>query len=75
MHIQPDDKLLTIEQAAELLNLSPATVRTYCSNGKIPRLKVFDETRILRSTAESLIQPGRTEWRATAFTARRGQNL
>jgi excisionase family DNA binding protein len=75
MKIQPDDCLLTIEEAAKLLTLSPATLRTYCSNGKIPRVKVLDETRILKSDAERLIRYGRSEVRADAFTARRGQSL
>ena len=75
MKLQPDDILLTIEEAAALLTLSPKTVRSYCSLGKIPRVKIFDETRILKRDAEALIYYGRSEVRADAFTARRGQSL
>lgn len=35
-----DDKTYSVQEAAEVLGLSPATIRTYCSQGKIPAKKV-----------------------------------
>lgn len=34
------DKIYSVSEAAEVLGLSPATVRSYCSQGKIPAKKV-----------------------------------
>lgn len=36
----------SLKEAAEILNLSPATVRTYCSKGKIPAKKIGRSYRI-----------------------------
>ena len=73
MKIGNDDELLTYEQAARLLNMSVATIRTYASIGKLQRIKIFDESRILKSDIEAHIIPGRSEFRADAV--RRAQSL
>ncbi len=33
-------KVYSVSEAAEVLGLSPATVRSYCSKGKLPAMKV-----------------------------------
>ena len=71
-----DDKLMTIREAAELLSVTPGTLRNYCARGRLTRYKFFDETRLSRQEVLSHIIPGRTEWRAaTAFASRRGQSV
>jgi excisionase family DNA binding protein len=75
MLLHDNDRLMTVEEVAEMLRLAVPTVRAYLAEGKIERLKVFGQTRIRKSEAERHIIRGRTEWRADAFTARRGQSL
>lgn len=38
--MRSDEHLLTVEEVAEFLRLSPNTVRIWCSQGKIPYRKV-----------------------------------
>jgi len=67
------DALLTVEQVAELLSLSPKTVRSYLARGQFERWKIFGATRISRNEALSHVRrDARTEWIAGAFTGRRG---
>lgn len=38
--MRPDDHMMTVEEVAEFLRLSPSTIRIWCSKGKIPYRKV-----------------------------------
>jgi excisionase family DNA binding protein len=68
------DDLLTIEQAAELLHLTPSTVRSYLATGKLQRLKIGCRTRLSRAEVLSRVSPGRTDWRAFAFKPKPATN-
>lgn len=47
--------VLTIEEAASFLRLSPGVVRAACRKGEIAGLKVGKEWRIARATLEALV--------------------
>jgi excisionase family DNA binding protein len=68
------DDLLTIEQAAELLQLTPQTIRRYLTAGRLQRLKIGPATRLSRAEVLSRVSPGRTDWRANAFKPKPAHN-
>ena len=52
----PEPLLLSVEQAAALLNLSPRTIKRLMSRGELVRRKVGNATRIPRSSLESFVR-------------------
>jgi excisionase family DNA binding protein len=48
----PQGRLLTITEAAERLGLSPAMLRRYCADGKIPAQKIGRDWAIRRHDVE-----------------------
>ena len=54
-----NDSLLTYEQAAELLNLSPSTLRIYVMQKRIPYIKISKSVRFDRSSLNSFIDSKR----------------
>lgn len=53
--------LLTILQAAALLQCKPSTIRAWFTQGRLRRTKVGRLTRILRRDLEAFILEGRTQ--------------
>jgi excisionase family DNA binding protein len=79
-------ELLTIEEAADYLKLTPYTVRRYLREGKLPGLRVGGQWRIGREDlakklltgavgAESLVQPDGQELMDPADSDRAGTNM
>jgi len=50
------EKLLTIEQAAELLGMRPVTIRMWAASRRIARVKLGRSVRIPESEIERLIE-------------------
>lgn len=50
------DKLYTVKQAAEILNLAEGTIRNNLTSGKIKFVKVLGATRIEESELKRIIQ-------------------
>jgi len=52
-------ELLTVSQAADLLQLSPSSIRTYMRSGKLKAFRVAGKRRvlILRSDLMALLEP------------------
>lgn len=63
------DSLVTVEQAAELLNLHPKTVRRYIREGRLPATRVGKSYRIGRANLDAFagVAGGKSE---TAVAAR-----
>jgi excisionase family DNA binding protein len=59
------DRILTVKQAAELLQLEPQTIRDYLQNGKIPGHKVGIQWRVLESDLRERIE---APWRQPVTT-------
>jgi excisionase family DNA binding protein len=69
-----NDKPLTVDEAAELLRLTPATIRRYLTAGRFQRFKVGNRTRLSRTEVLSRVSPGRTAWRSNAFKPKPAHN-
>lgn len=55
----PAVELLRVEEAAELLNVKPSTIRAWLLRRKLPRVRVGDRAvRIPREALEALIAAG-----------------
>lgn len=54
-------RALTVEQAAEFLQLSPYTVRQWLRSGKIPGRKIGRVYRILDTDLEALVGAGQSQ--------------
>jgi excisionase family DNA binding protein len=54
--IMKNDKLLTIEQAADLLGMRPVTVRLWAATHRIGRVKLSRAVRIPESEVNRLIE-------------------
>ena len=50
-----------IDQAAELIGLSPWTIRNFIRNGKLAAVKIGRRTLIERKELERLVEAGRQE--------------
>ena len=53
----PEDPLHSAESAAQLLGISPATIRSWWHLGKLPRLKIGRLSRVRESSLLALIKP------------------
>ena len=51
------EKLLTVEEAAELLRITPRTLKEWCRRGKVPCVKVGREWRLKASELEAWMKP------------------
>ncbi len=49
--------LLTVQETAELLRVSPATVRRYIASGALPARRVGRNVRVEKDAAERFAQP------------------
>ncbi len=60
--------LLTVVQAAEYLQLSPSSIRSYIRQGKLRAFRVAGKRKVLipRHELLSLLEPARPEMRAAA---------
>jgi len=52
-------ELLTVQETAQLLKLSPVTVRRFIAAGRLPAVKVGRAVRIRRDAIEGLLAPVR----------------
>ena len=52
------DNLLTVQQAAALLQVSPATIRAWILRRQIQYVKISRSVRIRKSTLDRLIEIG-----------------
>jgi len=52
------EKLFTVLQVAELLSLSPSTIRRWLWDGRLPRVKVGRATRVREGDLLALIRLG-----------------
>lgn len=52
------DRLLTVEEAAVLLSVSPKTVRNWVYKGQIPYIKISRIVRFKRSELDRWIEEG-----------------
>lgn len=50
-------ELLTIQETAALLKLSPVTIRRYVASGRLPAVKVGRAVRIRKEAVEGLLEP------------------
>ena len=50
-------ELLTIQETAALLKLSPVTIRRYVASGRLPAVKVGRAVRIRREAVDGLLTP------------------
>jgi len=56
------ERLHSVESAAEFLGfVSPSTIRSWLTQGKLTRIKIGRLTRVRESELFSLIQPARKE--------------
>lgn len=53
-----DDRILTVEQAAELLQINYETCRRYLNAGKIPGRKIGKQWRVVESDLKRFIAEG-----------------
>jgi excisionase family DNA binding protein len=51
------EKLLTVEEAAELLRIMPRTLKEWCRRGKVPCVKVGQLWRLKASELEAWMRP------------------
>lgn len=56
-------ELLTVEQAAQFLQLSPSSIRSYIREGKLPAFRIAGLRKVLiaRSALLALLEPAREE--------------
>ncbi len=59
---QSSDRLLTIEEAAERLNVSVRNVREHIYRRRLPIVKIGRLVRIEEAELEAFIERGRTSW-------------
>jgi excisionase family DNA binding protein len=63
-------ELLTVKETAEMLKLSPLTVRRYITAGRLKAVRIGGRVRVSREAVESIVQlvvePPRDEDRAIA---------
>ncbi len=64
-------ELLTVQETAELLRVSPATVRRYIANGALPARRVGRSVRVEKDAAERFAQPYTNGSHANGATAGR----
>lgn len=64
-------RILTVEQAAEKLQMTPKVIREYLRTGKMPGRKVGRAWRVLESDLENWISTGQSE-RKREFVSARG---
>ena len=48
-------ELLTVDRVAEMIKVSPRTVRMWVSNNKIPSIRIMGSRRFIRSDVEEWI--------------------
>jgi len=53
------NKLLTVEQVSELLQVTPYTIRRWASEGRLRALKLPGRIRIPRESLEEFLNSGR----------------
>jgi len=68
-------QILTIEQAAEMLQLNPQVVRQYLREGKLPGCKIGRHWRVLEDEVTAFVRQGGNESRAklAAWNERAGE--
>jgi excisionase family DNA binding protein len=54
--IQQMEKILTVQQAAELLQCKPQTVRNYLKAGKLPGRRIGKEWRIVEADVLAFVR-------------------
>lgn len=54
MTYNPNDEILSVREAADLLKLSTVTVQRWCRNQRIPSIKVGNRYRIRKSDLMSI---------------------
>lgn len=63
--LKVEDTLLTTQEAAAILKVSPDTIRRYVENGKLRGIRIGDEygapVRVYRSSVLALIKPIESE--------------
>ena len=50
-------ELLTVQETAAMLKLSPVTIRRYIASGRLPAVKVGRGVRIRKEAVEGLLEP------------------
>lgn len=55
-----DDKMLTVQQVADRIQVNPETVRNWIRNGELDALDIGGEYRIAPSDLEDFIQRRKT---------------
>lgn len=55
------NKLYTVDEVKDILQVSESTVRRYLSQGKLKYVKVFGNTRITKEELEKHIKPAGKE--------------
>ena len=56
--LEPGD-LLRIEEAGRIATVKPSTIRSWLTQGRLPRVKIGRLTRIMRQDLEQFIRAGR----------------
>jgi excisionase family DNA binding protein len=70
VHAPPLTPLLTTAEAAELLHLSPFTIRQYATNGVLPVVRVNARVlRFARADVAALMAPAKKRTRPPAKTS------
>lgn len=66
--MDPEDELLTVDKAAEILDVSHMTVRRYMDQGRLPKRKLGREYVLYKSDLAKLKRPdmGRPRGRPAA---------
>jgi excisionase family DNA binding protein len=57
-----DEKLLKPKEAAEILNVSPVTIRYWLRTGKLPGVKVSNMWRVRKSDLKKMIFDVNQSW-------------
>jgi excisionase family DNA binding protein len=50
-------ELLTVQETAKLLKLSPITIRRYIGSGRLPAVRIGRAIRVRREAVEELLEP------------------
>jgi excisionase family DNA binding protein len=61
----PGEELLTVEEVAKELRVTPKTVRTYISNGELVAIALGKGYKITRNDLDDFIRRRRTDYKPT----------
>ena len=66
-------ELMTVKEAAELLRVTPITVRRYIADGRLPAVRVGKGVRVQKEAIEQFPKPLQPKGRARKSAVRRGK--